>query len=140
MGQPALKDDIAMVQHYETGDELLVLLKKDPITNYSWWARWLLLGVYWLTNYDGGIELVAICTSEAEADKLAKHAGYRGIWLFVDKPLPDEPCQWKPAIHFKSPFRSFYSRYVPDLVTVKKSDLEKLGMKVEDVFQAVKTS
>lgn len=134
MGAPALRDDVATIDGLQTGDEVIALLKKDPITNYPWWARWLLLSVYWLTNYDGGIELVTVCTSEQEAEAFAKHAGYRGIWLFLNKPLPDEPCQWRPAIHFKSPFRTQYAHYVPDMVAVNKADFAKLVSKTEELL------
>lgn len=138
MGVPALRDDVPTVTSLTTGDEVIVLLKKDPITNYPWWARWLLLAVYWLTNYDGEIQLVTVCTSEAEAESFAKDAGYRGIWLYVNKPLPDARCQWRPAVHFKSPYRQLYERYAPEMVAVNKADFERLGAKVEDVFHAAK--
>ena len=126
MGVQALEDAVPIVGGVVSGEEDIVLLKKDPITDYPRWARWLLYAVYWLTNYDGGIQLVTVCRTAAEAEKYAKHAGYRGIWLFVNKPLPDEPCQWRPAIHFKSPFKDRYLNYSPELVTVERSKVEMI--------------
>jgi len=119
MGVPALEDVVPTVETPADGEQVIVLLKKDPITNYSWWARWLLYFAYWLTNYDGGIQLVTVCHTEAEAESFAKDAGHRGIWLFVNKPLPDERCQWRPAIHFKSPLKDRYLNYTPELLTVE---------------------
>ena len=128
MGAPALEDVVPTVDQVVSGEEVLVVLKKDPITDYPWWARWLLYFAYWLTNYDGGIELVTVSHNEAEGEQFAKHAGYRGVWLFVNKPLPDERCQWRPAVHFKSPFKNRYANYTPELVAVdarKFNDLRK---------------
>jgi hypothetical protein len=136
---PALQDAVPIVSSLVSGEEVIVLLKKDPITNYPWWARWLLLAVYWITNYDGGIQLVTVCTSEEQARSFAKHAGYRGIWLIVGEPLPDEPCQWRPAIHFKSPFSQIYEKHAPDLITVKRSEFEELQGAIASLHGAYHT-
>jgi hypothetical protein len=132
MGAPALEDVVPTVEMPADGEQVLVLLKKDPITDYPWWARWLLYAVYWLTNYDGGIQLVTASRTEAEAERFAKDAGHRGVWLVMNKPLPDERCQWKPAVHFKSPLKSRYLNYEPELLAVEAE-------KVQSLRQIVKT-
>jgi len=133
MGAPALEDNLPTVVRFAKGEELIVLLKKDPITNYPKWAQWLLHIAYWLTNYDGGIELVTVCTDEDTAAGFAKNEGYRGIWLIVNEPLPDQPCQWKPAIHFRSPFRKRYERYAPEMVALKRTEVETMYRMVKSL-------
>jgi hypothetical protein len=131
VGAPALEDVVPTVETPTDGDQVLVLLKKDPITDYPWWARWLLYFTYWLTNYDGGIQLVTVSRTEAEAERFAKDAGYRGIWLFMNKPLPDERCQWRPAVHFQSPLKERYLNHAPELLAVEADKVQALRRSIK---------
>lgn len=124
MGVPVLQSADALTKSIlQDCEEGLVVLKKDPITNYPLWARWLLLFSYWVTNYDGGVEFMSICTSQDKAESMCEDSGYRIIALPIDEPLPKERCQWKPAIHPKSPFRKLYMQYAPKLIAVDNAKL-----------------
>lgn len=124
MGVPVLQSaDVLTESILQDCEECLVVLKKDPITNYPLWARWLLLFSYWVTNYDGGVELMSVCTSQDKAEAMCEDSGYRIIALPIDEPLPKERCQWKPAIHPKSPFRKLYKQHVTRLIAVDNARL-----------------
>lgn len=136
MGQPAFDKAPAAAGLPEPCAEL-VLFKKDDIKTYAWFERWLLYFAYWFTGYDGEIQLQAICTSEEQARKIAESAavgGYRAVWLPVDESLPEERCQWRPAIHFNSPFEERYKHYWPTMQAVPH---KKLIAEIETVSEGI---
>ena len=124
MGVPALNFAPLLPEgSLQDCEEAQVVLKHDPITNYPRWQQWLLYFTYWITNYDGGIQLMSVCTSEENAKNLCKDAGYRVIRLPIDESLPEERCQWKPAIHPLSPFKKRYENYTPKYLAINTAKL-----------------
>lgn len=135
MGQPVISETIeSAAAALDDQEAALVLIKHDPITNYPWWARALLYFTYWVTEYSGEAQLQSICTTIKRAEELVEDEGYRGIWIPVNDSLPPGRCQWKPAIHFKSPLRKRYEGYRPKFIAIPHKDvIRELGQVSDSV-------
>lgn len=106
-----------------------------PLSDYSLWARWLIRAVYFLTGYQTTSEDIAIASSTDKADEMCVDGSYFYKPLYVDVPLPDEPCAIGPVVWPRSEARKLYERHTPDMVAIPRQDFEALRGAVDRTCQ-----
>jgi hypothetical protein len=107
-----------------TDEETLIYIGKHrPLSDYPKWARIIVRLAYWLTDYSDSQESAGIARSWDEAYELAAECpdGYFGMELPLGSLLPDEPCQLKPTVFFKTDAPDFYKNYRPKFLAIPAS-------------------
>src|SRR2546421_3826206 len=89
--------------------------KHSPgLSTYPAWARWLIRGVYFLTNYQVTSQDIGIADTEDEADSWCLDDTYFYKPLYVGLPLPPDHVAPGPVVWPRSEARVLYEKFCPD--------------------------
>lgn len=106
------------------------------LQTYSFWARWLIRCVYFLTDYQVTAHDIGVAESEEEARSWLADKNYFAKPVYLSIPLPKEGAGPGPVIWGDEKVNDLYAKHSPDLVTLTRGQFNDLQDAVNKVSQA----
>lgn len=129
---------MAQAGEIETLESAWYVGRRRPLSDLSFWKRWLVRAVYFTVGWctGDGIEAQAICTSKELAEQMAGQDGWFYHELPINIPLPDETCKFRAHVFPSSEARDRYEALRLPVAAVRVSQIEQLERKVEQVIRS----
>lgn len=108
-----------------------------PLSDYAFWARWLIRAVYFWTGYQVTAEDIAIASDEETAHSMCLDDSYFYKPLYVDVALPPEQCTIGPVVWPQSEARDLYKRHSPDGVFLTRDEFNMLEVAVSNTTRSI---